>query len=504
MNNLRRDFIQWHTIFRCGILLLTIIGSLPMFGQDSLAEAIRYYDNKEYTKAVPILQKYAEQGNSEAQNKLGICYESGKGVNQDFSKAAFWYEKAASQDYPAAQFNLGTLYLSGVGVPKDEKKTFFWMTQAANQNHSYGQFALGICYTRGIGVTKDDIKATSWIEKAAKQGLEEAQTSLGYRYAGGWGVTKDYEKAEFWFRKAADKGDSRAKQYLDQLLAEKSINNNDAKNSRQDIVNHNNKSDINLDENIPVTNLNAENTFAVIIGNESYQGAIKVPYAENDAKTFAAYCEKTLGLPKRNIRIYTNATYGTMVNAVSRIKGIATVYKGKLNIIFYYSGHGIPNENTHEAFLLPTDADGRNTDICYSLNKLYTELGNLKAERILVLLDACFSGATKGEEMIVPARGVAIKPKANTILGNIVVFSAANGKETAFPYEEGKHGMFTYYLLKKIQETKGNITLGSLSEYVTTEVRKSSLVVNEKIQTPTTIVSTKLLGSWKSQPLFTK
>lgn len=193
-----------------------------------------------------------------------------------------------------------------------------------------------------------------------------------------------------------------------------------------------------------------------------------------------------------------------MVNAISKIKDIATVYKGKLNIIFYYSGHGIPNEQTHEAFLLPTDADGRNTDICYSLNKLYTELGNLKAERVLILLDACFSGATKGEEMIIPAKGVAIKPKENTVLGNIVVFSAANGKETAYPYEEGKHGMFTYYLLKKIQETKGNITLGSLSDYITTEVRKYSVVVNEKMQTPTTLVPTKWLGSWKSQPLLTK
>lgn len=106
--------------------------------------------------------------------------------------------------------------------------------------------------------------------------------------------------------------------------------------------------------------------------------------------------------------------------------------------------------------------------------------------------------------MIVPAKGVAIKPKSNTVSGNLVVFSAANGKETAHPYVEGKHGMFTYYLLKKIQETKGNVTLGALSEYITTEVRKSSLVINDKIQTPTTIVSAKWLESWKLQKLFTK
>ncbi len=502
MNNLKRSIVPWQTIFRCAFLLLAVIESIPIFGQGSLADAKRHYNNKEYSKAVPILKKYAEQGDFEAQCKLGLCYEEGKGVSQDYEKAVFWYEKAANQDYPAAQFNLGSCYNQGKGVQKDDKKAFFWISKAANQNYAYAQYALGVCYGRGFGVTKDDTKATFWMEKAAKQDLVEAQNSLGYRYAGGYGVTQDYEKAEFWFKKAADKGHNDAKKNLEKLLAEKLLNNHKEKTSRQDFVN--NKSDIKLDENIPITNLHAENTFAVIIGNENYQGVIKVPFAENDAKTFAAYCEKTLGLPQRNIKVYTNATYGTMVNAISKIKDIATVYKGKLNIIFYYSGHGIPNEQTHEAFLLPTDADGRNTDICYSLNKLYTELGNLKAERVLVLLDACFSGATKGEEMIIPAKGVAIKPKENTVLGNIVVFSAANGKETAYPYEEGKHGMFTYYLLKKIQETKGNITLGSLSDYITTEVRKYSVVVNEKMQTPTTLVPTKWLGSWKSQPLLTK
>lgn len=113
MNNLKRSIVPWQTIFRCAFLLLAVIESIPIFGQGSLADAKRHYNNKEYSKAVPILKKYAEQGDFEAQCKLGLCYEEGKGVSQDYEKAVFWYEKAANQDYPAAQFNLGSCYNQG-------------------------------------------------------------------------------------------------------------------------------------------------------------------------------------------------------------------------------------------------------------------------------------------------------------------------------------------------------------------------------------------------------
>ena len=71
--------------------------------------------------------------------------------------------------------------------------------------------------------------------------------------------------------------------------------------------------------------------------------------------------------------------------------------------------------------------------------------------------------------------------------GNLVVFTAAQGDETAYQYAEKGHGMFTYFLLKKLQESKGDVTLGELGDYLTGEVKKASVVNNNKIQTPTVI-----------------
>ena len=257
--------------------------------------------------------------------------------------------------------------------------------------------------------------------------------------------------------------------------------------------------DNSIDLQIPITDKINANTFAVIIGNENYQRVSKVEFALNDAKIFAEYCQKTLGLPKNNIRSYTDATYGTMLAALKDISDIAKAYNGDLNVIFYYAGHGIPNGKGN-AFLLPIDADGTQLEVCLAVNVLYKKLNELKAKKTIVLMDACFSGAQRGEGVLMAARGVAIKAKQDVPQGNSVVFCAANGEETAFPYQEKGHGMFTYFLLKKLQETKGETTLGELVDYVTTNVGKQSVVVNRKKQTPTVVPSSGATG-WQSETL---
>ena len=252
-----------------------------------------------------------------------------------------------------------------------------------------------------------------------------------------------------------------------------------------------------LDINIPETNEENKKTFAVVIGNENYERVTKVKYALNDAKVFASYCKKTLGLPKENIRVYRDATFGTMLSALDDIKSIASAFEGDLNVIFYYAGHGVPSESDKAAYLLPVDASGQNTEVCLSTKRLYDTLDGLHAKRVLVFMDACFSGAQRGDGMLASARGVALKVKQDAPKGNMVVFSAATGDETAYPYKEKGHGLFTYYLLKKLQDTKGDVTLGELSEYVNKEVRRQSVVINHKSQSPT-VVPADGMNDWSS------
>nr|MBP7471916.1 caspase family protein [Prevotella sp.] len=257
-----------------------------------------------------------------------------------------------------------------------------------------------------------------------------------------------------------------------------------------------------VDTNIPSTKANNDKTFAIIISNEHYQSVPEVAMANNDGATFAKYCQLTLGIPENNIRSYPDATFGGMIHAMQDIRNIASAYNNDINVIFYYAGHGIPNEATKDAYLLPVDADGTQTEVCYSLNKLYRELSSLNAKSVVVFLDACFSGATsEGGNILASARGVALKAKKEDPRGNMVVFSAASDDETAFPYKEKGHGLFTYFLLKKLQESKGNVTLKDLSSYISDKVKQQSIVVNRKAQTPTVSPSAAVIDRWQEMKL---
>ena len=82
---------------------------------------------------------------------------------------------------------------------------------------------------------------------------------------------------------------------------------------------------------------------------------------------------------------------------------------------------------------------------------------------------------------------------------NTVIFSAASGAETAYPYREKKHGMFTYYLLNMLYRSKGTCSIGELGSYVEKKVKEKSVGVNSKQQTPT--LSSSMAGSWKNLTL---
>lgn len=255
-----------------------------------------------------------------------------------------------------------------------------------------------------------------------------------------------------------------------------------------------------VDVQIPQTNASNPNTFAVIIANEDYKSVSAVPFALNDGRVFAKYCQRTLGIPATNIKLYENATYNDLRLAVAWLKNVCEKYEGEASVVFYYAGHGIPDETDKSAYLLPVDGDGRYVATGYKLDELYQKLGNMPAKSITVLLDACFSGANRDGKMLADARGVALKAKQGVPQGKTVVLSAAQGSETALPNQQEGHGMFTYYLLLKLQETKGDVNLQDLSNFIIKEVSRKTAVA-DKPQTPTVTAAYDVQNSWQQWKL---
>lgn len=276
-----------------------------------------------------------------------------------------------------------------------------------------------------------------------------------------------------------------------------------AQRTRRDIV-----SDV--DKDIPQTTAQRANTFALIIANENYTSVAPVDFAVKDGKTFAEYCRKTLGIPESNIRTHYDATYGNMLSALTDMSNIANAYDGDIDLIVYYAGHGAPEEGTREPFLLPIDAYSVDSRICLSLNKLYADLAQMPTRSTTVFLDACFSGASRAESqdgrpvMLSSKRAVELDPDDAAVPDGrsgspLVVFSATTAGQTAIPDRQQGHGLFTYYLLKKLKDNRGMPSFGELWDYLDENIRRrSSLIQPSRMQQPSVKTSPSAAYSWRN------
>lgn len=434
-------------------------------------------------------------------------------------KAASYDGSSWEGDCTNALGFLARLYVMGTGVQKDETKAFLYFEKAANRGNIYAMRDLAGCYFFGLGVGKDLKKYFEWMQKAASTGYPEALNDLAYCYMEGRGVSINKEKAWECLNKALEAEpenpnfiDSKGEFYAIEgkvesaLAVWEQLNKIDstfiAKCGETNFSRYiKGLEDDNVDFNIPHTTIVNDKTFAVVIANENYQEHMNVPYAINDGTVFVDYCENVFGIPRSNIHFVKDATLNNIRRELRWLQGVLSAYKGEAQVIFYYAGHGIPDEKGTSSYILPIDGNGSDVATGYKLEELYSTLSSQPANRVIVFLDACFSGSNRDGQMLNSARGVAIKAKTATPMGNMVVLSAAQGGETAWPYTEQQHGLFTYYLLKKFKETKGDVVLSELGDYVCAEVKKQSIVTNKKSQSPVINASVVLGDSWKGWKL---
>lgn len=181
----------------------------------------------------------AEQGDAEAQYKVGDCYFHGKGVKLDEADAMKWYRQAAEQNHSKAQWALGNYYhqksmmrsfllksyANAFGSWEADREAVKWLRKAAEQNEFAAFYPLGLHYSRGLGVEKDSKEAWKWFRRhfedmaaatkaKAEQGDAAAQNQMGVNHMLGQGVKKDEAEAVKWFLLAAAQGHAGAQGHL--------------------------------------------------------------------------------------------------------------------------------------------------------------------------------------------------------------------------------------------------------------------------------------------------
>ena len=125
---------------------------------------------------IESLHKAAEQGDADAQHRLGMYYAKIQRIALE--AAAKWYLKAAEQGQADAQYDLAMFYED---VSKHMAGGVDWLLKAAEQGDADAQYKLGMfkarVRARGI-ISAEESDEEAWFRKAAEQGHTDAQYEL--------------------------------------------------------------------------------------------------------------------------------------------------------------------------------------------------------------------------------------------------------------------------------------------------------------------------------------
>jgi TPR repeat protein len=187
-------------------------------------------DGMEYWGNLNVLGKYVtrncveglhwirlavDKNDSNAELDMGMCYESGWGVDTNYSEAATWYLKAAEHTNYVAMKDLAVLYMNGTGVSKDYEVAKHWLLLAAEKGHyARAMFDLGVLGDNGAFGTNSQTEAVKWYQRSEDLGDPLASWNLAIHYSKGTGVPKDLVKYIYLAEEAASQGHYIAQFYL--------------------------------------------------------------------------------------------------------------------------------------------------------------------------------------------------------------------------------------------------------------------------------------------------
>lgn len=232
--------------------------------------------------------------------------------------------------------------------------------------------------------------------------------------------------------------------------------------------------------------------FALVIGNQDYSKTKQpsVLFALKDADLMSDVFRLNMGIPAAHVQEHKNMTLGEM-NTLLGQAGEPGQFQTLINhhaepvdtVYVYYSGHGVPSMNkAWSAYLMPVDANPYYIDKSgYALDAFYRQLSLLKAKRIVVFLDACFSGNTPSGSLFPNTSAGLLKKPVIAVPEQderITVFSATDNESLALWFQESGQGLFTHFLAKGLSgeadDGDKRLNLKELFSYVNHHVQKMS------------------------------
>lgn len=337
------------------------------------------YDRSDYKTALNIWLPSAETGNTEAQVNVGEIFERGLGGEPNYEAAIIWYTKAAEAGNSRAQFNLGTFYEQGLGVEKNKITALNWYRQA------WGLEADDLIYQAAANKQQQALRQ-QLIQQSQQK---DRQITL---------LLKQLEQLQ-QDNKSAQKIDGLnteiddLKDWITRLKQEKQQVNKQAqaipKFREPEALVATVKSDMEKADSRNTGEIEFGKYYALIIGNEHYLNMDDLDSPLNDAEELSKVLHEQYGFSVKQLSDADNIGIMQAVNDLNSVLG------EKDNLLIFYAGHGsrVQSPNYESGYWLPVNANQPPNDSNWVSSEFITRhLARIKAKRVLVVADSCYSG----------------------------------------------------------------------------------------------------------------
>ncbi len=212
---------------------------------------------------------------------------------------------------------------------------------------------------------------------------------------------------------------------------------------------------------------------AIGVGNFRDAQVSPAKYAARDAEGMASYLQTIAGLSADRVRLLVNGhalkqdLVETFEEWLPRRVDPATV------VYVYFSGRALVDGVSGAVSLVPYDGSTASVSRGYSLRRLQESLARLPIQRAILMVDASLEHAPGSD----PATGAAPSWEIGAADADSKLMGMIGNSrlQDTHVYERGRHGLFTYHLLRGLQgpadlDRDGTVTAGELCAFARGEV----------------------------------
>ena len=195
--------------------------------------------------------------------------------------------------------------------------------------------------------------------------------------------------------------------------------------------------------------------YALVIGNDNYQGYPALRSAVADATTVAGLLKSRYGY---ETRLLTNANRFEMLSALNDLR---EQLKEDDNLLVYYAGHG-ELDGGRQGYWLPVDAQSERPTSWISNRAVSDILTTMNAKHVLVIADSCYSGtmtrtslATFGGSMAADTWADWVK---TMVAGRSRTALTSGGVQPVPDAARGEHSLFAGALIAALNDNNQLLT----------------------------------------------